>query len=203
MSAHAFPSRKGALPLGTSLSPNRKGEQSFPPVCPCVHPQFRNHPSYCHLNLNITCTGEGHKPLKGPCLWNCPSSLLHGVRVNCWQSSWGCNVFSLRDVAAGAGPNAVVILPWYWKLLFLFFPMMTQAKQKSISLLVLVVVGEDLPQGAEYRLLGDSALSFLVSGTKLMCQYLQLSLVQRVTPSRVPYPLCCGRDEEEHCFARL
>lgn len=59
--------------------------------------------------------------------------------------------------------------------------MMTQAKQRA-KVSFLVVVEEDPSKGAEYSVLEDTSLPLLVAGTKLMCQYLQLSLVQKVIP---------------------
>lgn len=90
------------------------------------------------------------------------------------------------------GCNAVVILPWYWKL-FLFFPMMTQAKQRSISLFLgLAGCGRRSIFRGVQRVLNTECLETLPSltaGTKLMCQYLQLSLVQRITPCQGSIPL--------------
>lgn len=78
-----------------------------------------------------------------------PSSLRDG-----WQQETGC--------------NAVVILPWYWKLPFLFFSHDDTGKaeqRKSISQsqwLWEKIHLQGSAKGAEYRLLGDCHLLWLV-----------------------------------------
>lgn len=77
---------------------------------------------------------------------------------------------------------------------FPVFPMMTQAKQKSLSLfLSLSSYGRRSIFRGVQRVLNTgcvaTAITFLVAGTELMCQYLQLSLVQGVTPFQGSKPL--------------